>query len=250
MFSSLISSIGDDFREIASTLSGSSSKVKKESSKTSKKIEPKSFDTVLWPCKPAAFAKIPTVDETNLHVIPTGSLLFASRTGLFSQLNQALTGSNFDVMGIVLQSSVAGREGTYVYTSGVTMKTVQIIKLSDLLRDSTVKECHIRLLKDFNPNAPHLHEPSDFGDSHIDASEGSVQYGSDDELGKDFTPIGATEFRKSGETKFAETKLVPFKVEQSFNVEQTTDLKTQSSDLLNAMVFNTEKGKKVFIKSD
>jgi len=107
-----------------------------------------------WPTRPKKLIGPSKYHLPDLFSIPTGSIYFASRKGPLSDINTYLTGSPYDMIGIVFQSRTSGHEGTYIYTMDSTIydssvnNKVVVIKLSDLIRDDTIIHHAVLPLKD------------------------------------------------------------------------------------------------------
>jgi hypothetical protein len=90
-----------------------------------------------------------TID--TLNKIPTGSLYFASRRGPLSEASLKITGSPYDLIGIIFQSNTIGKEGTYIYTIDQNFNNgnkVIIINLAYLIKDNNIIHHGVLPLKD------------------------------------------------------------------------------------------------------
>lgn len=129
-----------------------------------------------WPTGPKNFLGPCKYDRSNFWRIPTGSLYFASRKGPLSEMNARVTGSPYDLVGIVFQSKTHDKEGTYVYTVDSTFildnkltNRVVVLNLEDLVTDDSIIYHAILPLKDFDDGGV---QPADFpksrriGDDH------------------------------------------------------------------------------------
>ena len=110
-----------------------------------------------WPTGPKNFLGPCKYDRKNFWRIPTGSLYFASRKGPLSEMNARVTGSPYDLVGIIFQSKAEGEEGTYVYTVDSTFvldsqltNRVVALKLDKLVTDNSIIYHAILPLKDFD----------------------------------------------------------------------------------------------------
>lgn len=113
---------------------------------------PKKSTTWCWPCGPKEFLGPLKYTQETLPRIPTGSLYFASRKGPVSEMNALITKSPYDMIGIVFQSRVQGKEGTYVYTLFLDERSSSIgaVDLEKLLSDPNIIHHAILPLKDFD----------------------------------------------------------------------------------------------------
>lgn len=113
--------------------------------------------TWCWPYPPKNFTGPAKYTYETLSRIPTGSLYFSSRKGPLSEMSARITGSPYDMVGIIFQSRTPGREGTYVYTvdssflpSDRMADKVVVINLADLISDDTIIHHAVLPLKDFD----------------------------------------------------------------------------------------------------
>lgn len=113
--------------------------------------------TWCWSCPPKSFSGPARYTYESLSKIPTGSLYFSSRKGPLSEMSARITGSPYDMIGIVFQSRTSGREGTYVYTVDSAFLSndrmadkVVVINLADLIYDDTIIHHAVLPLKDFD----------------------------------------------------------------------------------------------------
>ena len=114
------------------------------------------MSTWCWPCPPKHFCGPSKYMIDTISKIPTGSLYFASRKGPVSESSARITGSPYDMIGIIFQSITGGREGIYVYTVDSTFgdgddptNKVVIVNLADLIKDDTIIHHAVLPLKDF-----------------------------------------------------------------------------------------------------
>lgn len=124
--------------------------------KNGEKYQNKGFDnwcdkltTWCWPCPPKKYYGIPKYTTDTLFKIPTGSLYFASRRGPLSEASERITGSPYDIIGIIFQSKTRKTEGTHIYTIDPNANKIVTINLADLIKDGNIVRHGILPLKDF-----------------------------------------------------------------------------------------------------
>ena len=123
-----------------------------------------------WPVGPKNYLGPCKFSKDNFWRIPTGSLYFASRKGPLSAMNARVTGSPYDLVGIIVQSKTENKEGTYVYTVDTTFVTgskphnkILVINLDTLVNDNNIIYHAVLPLKDFDDGGV---QPDDFPKDH------------------------------------------------------------------------------------
>jgi hypothetical protein len=124
------------------------------------------FETWCWPCPPKPFVAPPKYVAQGICKIPTGSLYFASRKGPLSEVSARITGSPYDMIGIIFQSKTRNKEGTYVFTIDSFIDKVVVIDLASLIKNDAIIHHAVLPLKDF-------------GEIEVDWSEQSEHKGND-----------------------------------------------------------------------
>ena len=116
--------------------------------------------TWCWPCLPKQFIGPTKYVSENICKIPTGSLYFASRKGPLSEASARITGSPYNIVGLIFQSKTNNKEGTYVYTVDSTLindKTsnkIAVVNLAELIVDDSIIHHGVLPLKDFDDKLP------------------------------------------------------------------------------------------------
>lgn len=119
-------------------------------------------ETWRWPCPPKPFVAPPKYVARSISKIPTGSLYFASRKGPLSEVSARITGSPYDMIGIIFQSKTQNKEGTYVFTIDSFNDKVVVIDLASLIKNDAIIRHAVLPLKDF-------------GDIEIDWDESNIK---------------------------------------------------------------------------
>lgn len=140
------------------------------------------LSTWCWPCPPKNFSGPAKYTYETLSRIPTGSLYFSSRKGPLSEMSARITGSPYDMVGIIFQSRAPGREGTYVYTvdcaflpSDKMTDKVVVINLTDLIYDDTIIHHAVLPLKDFDEPSEETWRQRHVIRRHDDESKSSLK---------------------------------------------------------------------------
>lgn len=114
-----------------------------------------------WPreVRPKELKTICKYRLCNIDKIPNGSIFFASRSGPLSSLNARVTGTPYNLIGIIVRVNKCGPDSVYVYIVDTIssdcdrlFNRVCLIPLKIFMQDASIIDMRIKRLKNFDVN--------------------------------------------------------------------------------------------------